>query len=146
MIPPAKSTDRSQADDLRVAISRIARQLRQATDDVLTPSQMSALAVIEARVSMKLSELAAIERVSAPTITKIVEALVVGGLVERHDDPNDRRACLVSLSPVGKKQMKQLRLERNRRLDHLVAQLDESDQAALAAAIGALVRLSETRP
>jgi DNA-binding MarR family transcriptional regulator len=138
--------DQSLSDDLRIAISRIARQLRQASDDGFTPTQMSALAVINARGSIKLSELAALERVAAPTITKIIEALVVGGLVERRDDPHDRRACLVQLTVTGKKEMKRVRVERNRRIDHLMAQLDQADQVALIAAIPALVRFSETRP
>jgi DNA-binding MarR family transcriptional regulator len=107
---------------------------------------MSALHVIAARGSIKLSELAALERVAAPTITKIVEALVARGLVERRDDPGDRRACLVQLTPVGKREMKRLQFERNRRLEHLIGQLDSSDQAALSAAIPALMRLSEARP
>jgi DNA-binding MarR family transcriptional regulator len=137
--------EKSQADDLRIAISRIARQLRQATDDGLTSSQMSALSVIAARGAIKLSDLAALERVAAPTITKIVEALVTRGLVERRDDPTDRRACPVQLTNLGTKEMKRLRVERNRRLEHLLRQLDGDDQAALAAAIPALVRLSEAR-
>jgi DNA-binding MarR family transcriptional regulator len=139
-------TEQGPTDDLRIAISRIARQLRQATDDGLTPSAMSVLNVVTARGAVKLSELAAIERVAAPTITKIVEGLVMAGLLERRDDPTDRRACLVQLTTVGKKEMKRLRFERNRRLEHLIGQLDTSDQAALAAAVPALVRLSETRP
>src|SRR4051794_25680890 len=96
-------------DDLRIALSRIARQLRQATDDGFTPSAMSVLNVITARGAIKLSELAAVERVAAPTITKIVEALVNSGLVERRVDPGDRRACLVQLTPTGKTEMKRLR-------------------------------------
>jgi DNA-binding MarR family transcriptional regulator len=138
--------EQGPTDDLRIALSRIARQLRQATDDGLTPSAMSILNVITARGAIKLSELAAIERVAAPTITKIVDGLVSGGLLERKDDPGDRRACLVQLTPIGKTEMKRLRVERNRRLEHLIDQLDEADQVALAASIPALVRLSETRP
>jgi len=145
-LPRPTNAEQGSTDELRIALSRIGRQLRQATDDGLTPSAMSVLNVVTARGAIKLSELAAVERVAAPTITKIVEGLVAAGLLERRVDPGDRRACLVQLTPVGRKEMKRLRFERNRRLENLISQLDASDQAALAAAIPALVRLSETRP
>jgi DNA-binding MarR family transcriptional regulator len=144
--PASQNPGPGPTDDLRIAISRIARQLRQATDDGLTPSAMSVLNVVTARGPIKLSDLAALERVAAPTITKIVDGLVTAGLLERRDDPGDRRACLVQLTATGKTEMKRLRFERNRRLEHLIGQLDDSDQAALSAAVPALVRLSETRP
>jgi DNA-binding MarR family transcriptional regulator len=141
---PPLTSDVSLTDDLRVAFSRIARRLRQATDDGLTSSQMSALNVIAGRGPLRLSELAAIERVAAPTITKIIEILVNSGWVQRADDPIDRRASLVQLTPEGHKKMKRVRLARNRALEQLLGQLTPSDRMALEAAIPAIVALSLT--
>ena len=140
------SVDADLTDELRIAFGRIARQLRQAANDGRTPSQMSALNVIAGQGPLRLSELAAIERVAAPTITKIVEILVAAGWVQRIDDPHDRRASLVQLTASGQKEMKRVRQARNLALERLLDQLAPQDRAALEAAIPALIHLSQTRP
>ena len=86
------------AADLRLVVGRLARSLRQADDGGLTPSQLSALSSIDALGSVRLGDLAAAERVTSPTLTKIVANLEAAGLVQRSADPDDRRAARVSLT------------------------------------------------
>ena len=133
----------SATAELPVAIGRLARRLRQASANGLTPSQLSALSVIGARPGIRLSDLATVERVSPPTITRIVAGLEAQGLVERTRDDDDRRASPVQLSDAGSREMQRLRRERDQRLQPMIDQLDESDRQALGAAIPALVRLSQ---
>src|SRR3954451_24634481 len=89
------------AADLRLVIGRLARSLRQIDDGGLTPSQLSALSSIDALGSVRLGDLAAAERVTSPTLTKIVANLEAAGLVQRSADPDDRRAGRRSLPPAG---------------------------------------------
>src|SRR4051794_7682461 len=79
------------AADLRLVIGRLARSLRQIDDGGLTPSQLSALSSIDALGSVRLGDLAAAERVTSPTLTKIVANLEAAGLVQRSAGPDDRR-------------------------------------------------------
>ena len=57
---------------LRVAITRLQRQLRQQSFGDLTLSQWSALVTIEMRGPMRIGDLAEREGVSAPTATRLV--------------------------------------------------------------------------
>src|SRR3954470_2667139 len=90
---------------LRLAIVRTARRLCQAAGGVPTPSTAAALATIERRGPLAPSELAELERVKRPTITRVVGRLEEAGLVERTGDPADGRASLVSITRAGSELM-----------------------------------------
>ena len=89
---------------LRPAVMRLSRRLRQMRDgsDELTSSQLSALSVLLSRGDHLMGELAAAEKVAAPSMTRIVNGLQERGLVERLPDPTDRRQCRVSLTGTGR--------------------------------------------
>jgi len=132
------------AADLRLVVGRLARSLRQADDGGLTPSQLSALSSIDALGSVRLGDLAAAERVSSPTLTKIVANLEAAGLVHRSADPDDRRAARVSLTAAGRSRLKRLRTERNAYLQQRLAALTTKDRETLAAALAVLTTLADT--
>ena len=136
--------DGELAADLRLVVGRLARSLRQADDGGLTPSQLSALSSIDALGSVRLGDLAAAERVTSPTLTKIVANLEAAGLVERSTDPHDRRAARVSLTAPGRTRLKRLRTERNAYLQRRLAAFSAEDRETLAAAIAMLITLAET--
>ncbi len=83
------------ADRLRLAVTRLARQLRRHSDTGASPTQISALATIERRGPLTLGELADCEGVKPPTITAAVNRLEQQGLVERQPDPEDGRIARV---------------------------------------------------
>src|SRR5207253_8526736 len=87
----ALATDPSEvAARLRLSATRLARRLRQEADAGLTPSQLSALAVVDCKGPLTLGSLAEHERVAPPSITKVVARLEAEGLVERTSDAADR--------------------------------------------------------
>ena len=131
------------AGDLRLVIGRIARRLRQDSSAGLSPSQLSALSTLGDRGAMRLSELAAIERVSPPTLTKIVASLEAQALVRRQGDPVDRRASLVRATPAGQAILRRIRSQRTAMLTRLLAELPVADVERLREALPVLVQLAE---
>ena len=74
------------AGRLRIAINRLHRRLRQESLGGLSPAQASALGAVTASASPTLGELAAVEQVQPPTMTRIVASLAEAGMVTRITD------------------------------------------------------------
>lgn len=131
------------ADRLRLAIVRTARRLRQEAGEHLSPSSVAALATIERRGPLAPSELAEIERVKRPTITRVVALLEEAGLVQRTNDPTDGRAFLVSITRQGSELLRRIRTRKNAYLARRLGKLDSGDLAALERAADVLERILE---
>jgi DNA-binding MarR family transcriptional regulator len=94
----------------------------------------------------RISALAVDERVTQPAITLLVNRLQERGWVLRGEDPADRRAVLVGLTPAGEDALAQLRSEYRALLHDEMAELDDHQVETLASAVQILdsliVRLS----
>jgi DNA-binding MarR family transcriptional regulator len=141
-------TDPSEAAArLRLSATRLARRLRKQADAGLTPSQLSALAVIEVHGPITLGSLAEHEGVAPPSITKVVQKLEADGLVGRTVDVADRRITRVSTSPTGAALIAESRRRKTAWLTARIATLDPDQQRRLADALDVLDALtSEDRP
>lgn len=91
----------------------------------------------------RITELAAMEHVSQPSMSGVVSGLERAGLVERHRDANDRRVVLVELTTAGRDYLERRRRSGIETLTRLVAGLPDGDGAAFCAALPVLERLSE---
>lgn len=89
------------ASRLRLACMRIARRVRFESASSVAPHQFSVLVRLSEGPSTP-KELATIERVSAPSMTRTVSGLVEQGLVSRADDPSDGRQVILSLTAEGR--------------------------------------------
>jgi len=116
---------------LRVAITRLQRQLRQQTVGGLTLSQWSALVTVEMHGPMRIGDLADREGVSAPTATRLVASLEEHGLLERQTDSADRRSSYVTVTASGREQLEFARQARTAKLAQRLATLSEADVARL---------------
>jgi len=112
---------------LRVAITRLQRQLRQQSVGDLTLSQWSALVTIEMHGPMRIGDLAEREGVSAPTATRLVASLEERALVAREIDASDRRSSYVSVTPGGTEQLEWARKVRTAKLSQRLATLNDDD-------------------
>jgi DNA-binding MarR family transcriptional regulator len=131
------------AADLRLAVGRLARKLRQVQLGGLSSSQVSALASIERLGPVRLGDLAAAEGVTGPTLTKIVAHLETVGLVTRSADATDRRAARITLTPEGHERLVRIRSDRDAFLEQRLGALDPDARAALAAALPILRALAD---
>ena len=86
------------------ALSVVARINRLATQRVRLPlpyAQARLLSTIEDQGAARISDLAALDHCSQPTMTTQVRRLEDAGLVSRTADPADARAVLISITPKG---------------------------------------------
>src|SRR5580704_13540793 len=102
-------TQEEVAGRLRSAVNRLQRRLRQESLGGLSPAQASALGSVHRHGNPTLGELAAIEQVQPPTITRIVAGLAEAGMVSRVADANDRRSARVRATPAGERALEQIR-------------------------------------
>lgn len=129
---------------LRLAMARLVRRARQeATTAEMTPSMLSAVSVIANLGSPTLGELAAAERVTPPTVTKIVARLEDAGLVVREQDPNDRRIARARLTDAGRRFVDRTRSRAGAYMARRLKTLSEDEREVLAAAVPILERLLE---
>jgi len=132
------------AAELRLAGGRLARRLRQDGAVGLTPSQLSVLVGLEGDDDgIKLGELADLEGVSAPTMTKIVDSLERDRLVERHEDAHDRRCIRIRLTTDGRSALRRGRARGTAALAELLDDLSPAEQEVLRAVTPLLTRLAE---
>src|SRR4051794_34272908 len=133
-----------RAAHLRTAIVRTARRLRQeaaAETSGLTPTSVAALATIERHGPMTPSEIAAIERVKRPTITRTLACLEREGLIDRSQDPTDKRSALVAVNGTGRERLRRLRKRKNAYLARRMRDLIDEEGETLGRAAEILERV-----
>jgi DNA-binding MarR family transcriptional regulator len=137
------ATEVEFAGRLRIAAGRIARSgLGQKPVDGMTPSRMTALAVLAAEQPLRMGELAARLGISAPTVSRLVDHLAELGFLERVADEDDHRATRVCLSPAGRDGLAAVREHGAGLLAHRIATLDDAERAALERALPVLEGLA----
>jgi DNA-binding MarR family transcriptional regulator len=145
----AKVTDTALADTashLRNAIVRTARRLRQEGAEEtggMTATAVSALATINRSGPLTPSEIADIERVKRPSMTRTLGCLEREGLIERTPDPTDGRSFLVAINDAGRERMTRLRRRKNAYLARRLRDLDPEEVETLARAAELLERMRE---
>lgn len=139
-------TDLLLAARFRLAVTRLARRLRQQSGEGLTPSQTSALAAIERGAPLTPSELATIERVQRPTATRVLNALTEAGLVAREPDAVDGRITRVKLTRAGADVLERGRSRKTAYLARRMQRLGPEDLATLERAAELVERLLEDDP
>jgi DNA-binding MarR family transcriptional regulator len=124
---------------LALVVGRLNRRLALAPGG-LSHAPLMALAQVAKRDSIRLSELAQLELVSAPAITRVVAELESRGLVTRAVDPDDRRAFRIQITPSGANAILLARAARAKVVAEMLDGLDASDIESVEAALPALER------
>jgi DNA-binding MarR family transcriptional regulator len=139
-----RTTTAQLAITLRDAIYRFNRRSRQ-TRPVgdLTVAQLSALTSLELGGALTPSELAEIERVQPPTMTKLVAKLEERGLVRRTPHPTDRRQVILSVTEPGQVILAQFERARDEWLTRRLAELSTEEREILRRAAEILHRVAK---
>jgi DNA-binding MarR family transcriptional regulator len=118
--PNTERADREDlAERLAIVIGRLNRLIRSSAGD-LTQSQLSALSTIASFGPVRSGDLARIESVTAPSMTRLIGGLETDGLVDRAPDPGDGRAALLTATPAGQQAVQRARVSRARTLAALL--------------------------
>ncbi|WP_260971610.1 MarR family winged helix-turn-helix transcriptional regulator [Mycolicibacterium llatzerense] len=131
----APATDTTLGSDLLAVVARINRLANQRVRLPLPFAQARLLSTIDAEGRARISDLAALDHCSQPTMTTQVRRLEDAGLVSRTGDPDDARAVLISITPQGIATLAQVRADRGSAIDPVLDALDGSDRETLAAAV-----------
>jgi DNA-binding MarR family transcriptional regulator len=135
------------AGELHRVLSKVFSVLRRgdtsrvATGD-LTLAQLSILLTLLDQGPIRMTELAAHERVRTPTTTVAIRRLEKLGLVKRSRDPSDLRAVLVDITPRGLAVHRESLANRRAALAAMLSKLSESDLETLTKALAPLERLA----
>jgi DNA-binding MarR family transcriptional regulator len=129
-----------------VAIHLLRRLRREDQALGITGARLSALSVIVYGGPVTISALAEAEQVSAPTITRIVDALERDGLAARCMSSRDRRVVEVSATEKGRELMERGRGLRVRRLARELEALSAPEMDVLSRAVDVLGGLERPTP
>ncbi|WP_031731920.1 MarR family winged helix-turn-helix transcriptional regulator [Mycobacterium tuberculosis] len=133
------------------ALSKLISMLRRgdpngAAAGDLTLAQLSILVTLLDQGPIRMTDLAAHERVRTPTTTVAIRRLEKIGLVKRSRDPSDLRAVLVDITPQGRAVHGESLANRRAALAALLSQLPRSDLETLRKALAPLERLASGEP
>jgi len=130
------------------AVTRLRRALRASIRsdypwETLPMAQVELLQVLGEHSPARVGDLAARQRLAPSTVSGLIGQMMTSGLVTRDVDPADRRASVVTLTDAGRDQLDAWTQAHERRLEAALHALDDSERAAVAAALPALFHLAE---
>jgi DNA-binding MarR family transcriptional regulator len=136
--------DADEAVRLRRAISRLARQFNtSATDEDLTPTQASVLALIVGRGPIGVAELVQLEHINPTMLSRVVGALADAGAISRTPDPNDLRSIRVEVTEHGRTIHERIKAKRAAAVSAGLEHLTTAEQSDLVNALRALEHLAD---
>ncbi|WP_214417004.1 MarR family winged helix-turn-helix transcriptional regulator [Sphaerisporangium fuscum] len=142
--PADLRSDAALASALRVSLARLTRRLRrQAGAHTLTPTQLATLAAVERHSGITPGELAELEKMQPPSMTRVIAALEERGLLARTPHPTDRRQVTVSVTEPGRALLKEERRGKEAWLAQRLKELTPEERATLRAAAPILEKLSQ---
>jgi DNA-binding MarR family transcriptional regulator len=132
------------AGDLRGAAMRFSRRLRRERPEYadLGLSHLSALASLDKAGSLTPRELATLERVQPPSMTRILGRLAERGLVQRTPHPSDGRQVVLAPTEAGRELIAESRRLREAWLARQLLALTPAERATLTEAAVILDRLA----
>ena len=146
MSSPSRPDVREVADRLHSASIHLLRRVRRVDEESgLSAARLSALSVLVFGGPSTLGQLARVEQVSAPTMSKLVSGLERDGLAVREPHSDDGRAVLVRTTPKGRRILARGRARRTEELARLLEDLSH-DELELLESAARLVEAAASRP
>lgn len=98
-------------------------------------SQLRALVVVASNEGISLGKLAAAAGLSLSTASRLCDRLVAAGLLNRADDPANRRQLSLTLTDAGRRVLRQVTDNRRQAVQPILRKLSRQRRAALVAAL-----------
>ena len=139
-------TDTGLSSALRISVMRLARRMRSERDpdnELLPVGQLSVLGTLKRNGESTVGELAAVERVQPPSMTRTVNCLADGGYVVRRKHETDGRQVVVALSDKGLTTLAADRRRRDAWLAQRLRELTPDERAVLRQAAPIIERLAQ---
>jgi DNA-binding MarR family transcriptional regulator len=130
------------ADRLHSAAIHLLRRLRVEDEALgISAPRLSVLSVLVFVGPKRIGELARVEQVEPPTMTRLIDGLVRDGLAVREADPMDARAVRVRATPAGRRRLERGRARRLARLEAALRDLSQDELRALGGGVDVLERV-----
>lgn len=138
-------TDAGLASALRMSVMRLRRRLASEVDPAneLSMNAMAVLGALFRYGDLSVGQLAARERVKAPSMTRTVNCLEEGGHVSRRPHETDGRQVVVSISERGRATLLADRRRRDEWLARRLRDLTPAEREVLRSAAPILERLAQ---
>jgi DNA-binding MarR family transcriptional regulator len=138
----------ARAQDVRLAVGRLARRIRQIysldREGGATFTEAAILVRLEREGPVSPGELAGREKVTSQAIAAVVTELQRRGLVRRGTDPADGRKVIVSITDAGRAVLRDNEQAVARALIRALTPLTPDELRRLDEAVPLLNRLAET--
>jgi DNA-binding MarR family transcriptional regulator len=132
------------ANRLRPVLLKLNRELRREIHSLgVTGGQVALLVQIKLTPGIGMRELARLERMSVPGMSKLISRLEQASLVERAPVEGDQRRVGLHLTHAGQNVLRSVKSKRTAWLSARLAQLDPEELEAVDAAIEPLAHLLE---
>ena len=145
-VEKAARTDAGLASQLRLSVMRLRRRLvtERDPDNELSLNTMAVLGSLHRHGALTVGELATLERVQPPSMTRTVTCLEELGHVSRRKHETDGRQVVVELTDTGRETVLADRQRRDAWLARRLSELTPHERAVLREAAPILERLSSS--
>ena len=129
--------DLSLAQDLLALLPYLGRVLSKSAREhgALSVDRIKPLGVLTQAGPIRAGEFADLCHLTPAAVTHAIDALVADGLARREDDPGDRRAVLLHVTPKGRRELARVQQAAVAALLRTVESLDPATRASLRDAL-----------
>lgn len=100
--------------------------------------QIQTLIFLNKNKKVSMSDIAGYFRIELPSATSLLNKLYEQKLVERHEDEQDRRLVMITLTDEGKTLLKQAMCERKKKIEKILSYLSKKERLDLLAILETL--------
>ncbi len=129
----------------RVFVAVVAKSLAK-VEDLVSPTQLRVMVLIGSRGPQTLGAVAEDLGVHASNATRTCDRLVAAGLVEKGDNPSDRRFLQLRLTDAGTRLIAEMMADRRDALAEVVSRTPDADKHHLEKAMASFAEAAGELP
>ena len=141
--PRPRKADDGTADAVLAAcrvLVAVSAQSMAAVEDIADPTQVRALVVIASKSAVSLRELSAATNIHLTRASRLCDRLVADGLVNRADDPANRRQIALTLTTEGERVVEAVMRRRQETIQPILDRLSKHMSKQRRAEVVSLLR------